>query len=70
MFSTCKSVSTRSSCRLLDLETLKHSIAERTMAKETSSYLGNCGLVTFFLLICDQLRKSVVVLNTLIHLWS
>ena len=35
MFSICKSVSTRSSCRLLDLETLKDSIAERTMAKET-----------------------------------
>ena len=35
MFSTCKSVSTRSSCRLLNLEPLKHSIAERTMAKET-----------------------------------
>ena len=35
MFSICKSVSTRSSCLLLDLETLKDSIAERTMAKET-----------------------------------
>ena len=35
MFSIYKSVSTRSSCRLLDLEPLKHSIAERTMAKET-----------------------------------
>ena len=35
MFSICKSESTKSSCRLLDLEPLKPSIAERTMAKNT-----------------------------------
>ena len=35
MFSICKSESTKSSCRLLDLEPLKLSIAERTMAKDT-----------------------------------
>ena len=35
MFSICKSVSTMSSCLLLDLEPLKHSITESTMAKET-----------------------------------
>ena len=35
MFSICKSVSTTSSCLLLDLEPLKHSIAESFMAKET-----------------------------------
>ena len=31
-----------------------------------SSYPGNCAWVTFSLLICDQLLKSAVVLNTLI----
>ena len=31
MFSICKSESTKSSCRLLDLEPLKHSITERTI---------------------------------------
>ena len=35
MLSICKSESTKSSCRLLDLVPLKHSIAERTTAKET-----------------------------------
>ena len=31
MFSICKSESTKSSCRLLDLESLKHSITECTI---------------------------------------
>ena len=31
MFSICKSESPKSSCRLLDLEPLKHSITERTI---------------------------------------
>ena len=31
MFSICKSESTKYSCRLLDLEPLKHSITERTI---------------------------------------
>ena len=31
MFSICKSESTKSSCRLLDLEPLKHSITKRTI---------------------------------------
>ena len=35
MLSNCKSESTKSSCRLLDLVPLKHSIAESTTAKET-----------------------------------
>ena len=35
MFSICKSESTKSSCRLLNLKPLKHSIAERTVAKNT-----------------------------------
>ena len=52
----------------LDLEPLKHSIAERTMAKRYfSSYPGNCAWVTFSFLICDQLRKSAVVPDTLIR---
>ena len=65
MFSICKSESTKSSCRRPDLEPLKHSIAERTVAKDT--YPGNCAWVTFSLPISDQLRKSAVVLNTLIR---
>ena len=32
--SICRSESTKSSCLLLDLEPFKHSIAERTMAKD------------------------------------
>ena len=35
MFLICKSESTKSSCCLLDLEPLKHSIAECTMVKDT-----------------------------------
>ena len=35
MLSICKSESTKSSCRLLDLKPLKHSITEHTMAKDT-----------------------------------
>ena len=35
MFSICKSESTKSSCRLLDLEPLKHSITDGTMEKDT-----------------------------------
>ena len=35
MFSICKSESTKSSCRLLDLEPLKYSITDRTMEKDT-----------------------------------
>ena len=35
MLSICKSESTKSNCRLLDLVPLKHSIAERTIAKGT-----------------------------------
>ena len=63
MFSICKSESTKSSCRLLDLEPLKHSISEHKMAKDT--YPGNCAWLTFSLPICDQLPKLAVVLNTL-----
>ena len=65
MFSIYKSESTKSSCRLLDLEPLKHSISEHKMAKDT--YPGNCSWLTFSLLICDQLPKPAVVLNTLIR---
>ena len=68
IFSICRSESTKSSCRFLDLEPLKHSIAERTMAKRYfSSYPGNCAWVTFSVLICDQLRKSAVAPDTLIR---
>ena len=40
MFAICKSESTKSSCCLLDLEPLKHSIAEHMMVRDTSSYPG------------------------------
>ena len=40
MFLICEYESTKSSCCLLDLEPLKHSIAEHTTVKDTSSYLG------------------------------
>ena len=65
MFSICKSKSTKSSCRLLDLKPLKPSIEERTMTKAMPPLA--CAWVTFSLFICDQLRKSAVVLNTLIR---
>ena len=64
MFSVCESDSKMSICRLLDLEPLKYSIAERAMAKDT---LGYRAWVTFSPLICDQLCKSAVVLNTFIR---
>ena len=69
MFYIRRSESTKSSCRRLDLEPLKHSIAERTMHGERnfSSYPGNSARVTFSLLVCNQLRKSAVVFNTLMH---
>ena len=44
MFSICKSESTKSSCRLLDLEPLKLSIAERTMAKVTLALIQEIAL--------------------------
>lgn len=39
MFSICKSESTKSSCHILDLEPLKHSIAEHTMAKDNEALI-------------------------------
>ena len=63
MFSICKSESTKSSCRLLDLEHLKLSIAERTMAKDTLALIQEIAP----LLICDQLPKSAVILHTVRH---
>jgi len=39
IISICKSESTKPSCRLLDLDPLKHSIAERTRAKNTSALI-------------------------------
>ena len=44
MFSICKSESTKSSCCLLDLEPLKHSITERTMAKDTLALIQEIAL--------------------------
>ena len=44
MFSICKIESTKSSCRLLDLGPLKHSIAERTMAKDTLALIQEIAL--------------------------
>ena len=38
MFSVCESDSKMSICRLLFLEPLKYSIAERAMAKDTLGY--------------------------------
>ena len=43
MLSICKSESTKSSCRLLDLVPLKHSIAERTIAKGTLDLIKEIG---------------------------
>ena len=43
MFSICKSESTKASCRS-DLEPLKHSIAERTMAKDTLALIQEIAL--------------------------
>ena len=44
MFSICKSESTKSSCCLQDLESLKHSIAERKMAKDTLALIQEIAL--------------------------
>ena len=44
MFSICRSESTKSSCRHLDLEPLKHSIAECTMAKDTLALIQEIAL--------------------------
>ena len=44
MFSIYNSGSTKSSCRPLDLEPLKHSIAERTMAKDTLALIQEIAL--------------------------
>ena len=44
MFSIYNSESTKSSCRPLDLEPLKHSIAERTMAKDTLALIQEIAL--------------------------
>ena len=41
MFSICKSESTKSSCRLLDLEPLKYSITDCTMEKDTLIIIDN-----------------------------
>ena len=43
MLSICKSESTKSSCRLLDIVPLKHSIAERTIAKGTLDLIKEIG---------------------------
>ena len=40
----CKSESAKPNCRLLDLEPLKHSIAERTIAKNTSALIQDIAL--------------------------
>ena len=44
MFSICKSESTKSSCCLLDLEPLKHSIAERTVVINTLALIQEIAL--------------------------
>ena len=44
MLSICRSESTKSSCVLLDLEPLKHRIAEGTMAKDTLALIQEIAL--------------------------
>ena len=44
MFSICKYESIKSSCRLLDLEPLKHSIVERTMVINTLALIQEIAL--------------------------
>ena len=44
MFSICKSESTKPSCRLLDLDPLKHSIAEHTITNNTSALFQEIAL--------------------------
>ena len=44
MFSIYNSESTKSSCLPLDLEPLEHSIAERTMAKDTLALIQEIAL--------------------------
>ena len=44
MFSICKSESTKSSCRLLDLEPLKHSITERAVVINTLALIQEIAL--------------------------
>lgn len=56
MFSICESESTKSCCRFLDLEPLKDSSAERSMAKDTLALIQEIAL-----------EQSAVVVNTLIR---
>ena len=64
MFSIYNSESTKSSCRPLDLEPLKHSIAERTMAKDTLALIQETAQSA------PQVCCGTLLTHLLFHLWS
>ena len=57
MFSICKSESTKSSCRLLDLEPLKHSITDHTMEKDTLIIMIIIKIILLLLLSLATVKK-------------
>ena len=56
MFSICKSESTKSSCRLLDLEPLKHSITERTII-----------IIIKIIIIIIKIIIIIIIISTLFY---
>ena len=62
MFSICKSESTKPSCRLLDLEPLKPSIAERTKEKDTSIIII---IIIIIILVKINKKKIIIIYNYL-----
>ena len=64
MFSICKSESTKSSCRLLDLEPLKHSITDHTMEKHTLIIMIIIIIIIIILLLLLLLLSLATVKKT------
>ena len=63
MFSICKSESTKSSCRLLDLEPLKYSITDHTMEKDTLIIMIIIIIIIILLLLLLLLSSATVKKN-------
>ena len=64
MFSICKSESTKSSCRLLDLEPLKYSITDRTMEKNTLIIMIIIIITIIIIIIisnCKKINKKKII---------
>ena len=69
MFLICKSESTKSSCCLLDLEPLRHSIAECTMVKDTLALIQERVYLIVIIIIIIIIIITITIIIIIIKPW-